>query len=52
MQVLEEFMFKLFINISIVIVQYIGRSVGVDCDCYDLEKCDIIAAGVGRVISS
>ena len=31
-----------------MIVQYIGRSVGVDCDCNDLEKCDIIAAGVGR----
>jgi len=31
---------------SKAILQYIGRSVGLDCDCFDLEKCEQLAGGV------
>lgn len=34
---------------SKVILQFLGRSVGLDCDCKDLERCDIIAAGVDDI---
>ena len=36
--------------VYIVILQFLGRSVGLDCDCIDIVKCDIIAAGVGRLL--
>lgn len=31
---------------SKVILHYLGRSVGLDCDCNDIARCDMIAAGV------
>ena len=33
----------------VVILQFLGRSTGLDCDCKDLERCDIIAAGSGKI---
>ena len=29
------------------ILHYIGRSVGMDCDCEDLYQCEALALGVG-----
>jgi len=34
---------------SQAIVHFLGRSLGLDCDCRDLEWCDVIAAGVADV---
>lgn len=31
---------------SIPVLHYLARSVGLDCDCNDLAKCEMIAAGV------
>lgn len=31
---------------SAAVLHYLGRSVGLDCDCNDLARCDMIAAGV------
>lgn len=46
-------MFKncdIYVHVITVILQFLGRSVGLDCDCKDLERCDIIAAGVGMYV--
>ncbi|XP_047134892.1 uncharacterized protein LOC100207134 isoform X2 [Hydra vulgaris] len=37
---------------SKVIIQVLGRSVGLDCDCADITKCDTIAAGVNDLYMS
>jgi len=33
---------------KVPILHMIGRSVGVDCDCSDISRCEMIAAGVGE----
>ncbi|KAI0222734.1 Glutathione S-transferase P 1 [Lamellibrachia satsuma] len=36
---------------TVAILHYIGRSVGLDCDCEDLHKCESLAHGVEDVRS-
>ena len=33
---------------SIAIVHYIGRSLGMDCECDDYHLCEVIALGSGK----
>ena len=34
---------------SVPILHYLGRSVGLDCDCNDIARCEMIAAGVEEI---
>ena len=36
---------------SHAITHYLGRSLGMDCNCEDLHFCEIVAAGVGECTS-
>ncbi|RDD46508.1 hypothetical protein TrispH2_002069 [Trichoplax sp. H2] len=41
---------KMWLNIKQeglkIILRYLGRSVGLDCECDELDYCDMIAAGI------
>lgn len=32
----------------LAIVHYIGRSLGLDCECDDYHVCEVVALGAGR----
>lgn len=34
----------------LVILRYLGRSVGLDCECDEFDYCAIVAAGVGKFL--
>ena len=33
---------------SQAIMHYLGRSLGMDCDCEELQYCEVLALGVGK----
>lgn len=32
------------------ILHYLGRATGMDCDCEDMHRCEVLALGVGEWI--
>ena len=33
------------------ILHYLGRSVGLDCDCNEIDWCDMVATAVGMILT-
>ena len=39
----------MYFPIHVAIVHYIGRSLGLDCECDDYHLCEVIALGAGII---